>query len=353
MPLISVVLPVYNSEKYISEAVQSILNQTLPDFELIIINDASTDGTVQALKRFTDKRIWLVNNEVNLGLVKTLNKGLDLATGEFIARMDADDVAHPLRFQKQIDYLRRHTDVDVCGTWAYTFGSNNYVRQPAEKHENIKAHLLFINEIIHPTLMIRRGSLLHHNGRFNEAFVKCEDYELWINLIDKMKFATLPGVLLSYRIHNNNYSVITKANNSLLKKWNIASQQILLKRAGVCFAEKDLELHYKICFKDNISLSATEFKECILWLKKIIAANNDSSFFNKQALCNEIIEQVILLNRNSVKPISKTGLLMNEIIPMFSLVMVIRYIPLKIVKSINFYKNAALVKRVGNKPFTQ
>ncbi len=127
MPKISVVLPVYNSEKYIAEAVQSILDQTFTDFELLIINDASTDGTLQILESFKDDRLKIINNPTNLKVVKSLNKGLELAQGEFIARMDADDIAYPQRFEKQIAYFKKYPQVDVCGTWVQAFGDDNFI----------------------------------------------------------------------------------------------------------------------------------------------------------------------------------------------------------------------------------
>ena len=116
MPKITVLMPVYNGEKYLRESVDSILNQTFTDFELLIINDGSTDSSMEILNSYSDSRIRIVTNEVNLRLIKTLNKGIDLATGEYIARMDCDDIADPKRLEIQLQYMEKHPDVAVCGT---------------------------------------------------------------------------------------------------------------------------------------------------------------------------------------------------------------------------------------------
>ena len=155
-PLISVVLPVFNAQLYVGEAVRSILAQTFVDFELIIINDGSTDGTLPILQSFIlrDARVRLISRE-NLGLVATLNEGIQIARGIWIARMDADDIAEPIRFERQLEWLKQ-TDADICGSWIKYFGtSDRRVLQHPESDEAIKAEMLFGSPFAHSTVMMK------------------------------------------------------------------------------------------------------------------------------------------------------------------------------------------------------
>src|SRR5690349_9241462 len=128
-PVFTVLMPVYNGEKYLREAIDSILAQTLTDFEFLIIDDGSKDRSVDIIKSYADPRINLVKNEVNLGISKTLNRGIEIAAAEFIARMDADDISHPTRLQKQYDYLIKNPECALLSTWA---------KMITEKNEHIR-----------------------------------------------------------------------------------------------------------------------------------------------------------------------------------------------------------------------
>lgn len=200
-PLISVVMPVFNAERYVQEAVQSILAQTITDFELIVINDGSTDGTLQLLQQLQaqDNRIVLVSRE-NRGLVATLNEGLALAQGQWIARMDADDIALPHRFERQLQWLER-TDADICGTWVQVFGgTEKRVLMHPCSDAAIKIALYFGSVIAHPTVMMRATAA--QQLQYEPAWEKCEDYDLWQRAAQEhWKMANVPEVLLMYRVH--------------------------------------------------------------------------------------------------------------------------------------------------------
>ena len=157
MPMISVIMPVYNGEKYLCEAIDSILNQTYTDFEFIILNDGSTDKTEEIILSYDDPRIVYVKNETNLQIVKTLNKGIALAKGKYIARMDADDISLPERFEKQLKFMEQYPSIDVCGTWMRIIDKPKQVWTYPEKHEEIKAQLLFNTPLSHPTLIIKKS----------------------------------------------------------------------------------------------------------------------------------------------------------------------------------------------------
>lgn len=155
---ISVVMPAYNAEKYIGQAIESILNQTYSNFEFIIINDGSNDKTKEVILSYKDDRIIYLENERNFGIVVTLNKGLEKANGEYIARMDADDIAEPNRFEKQIKYLDKNIEIGVLGSGICTFGENieSKKRLFTTNADQLKAELIFSSCIAHPTVMIRK-----------------------------------------------------------------------------------------------------------------------------------------------------------------------------------------------------
>ncbi len=149
IPLISVVMPVYNSEKYLEEAINSILNQTFTDFEFIILNDGSTDKTEDIILSYSDSRILYIKNKTNLQIVKTLNKGIELASGKYIARMDSDDISSPERFEKLIEFMENNHEIDICSTWLETFGNRKKIWKNPLSHEEIKATLLFNSAKVH------------------------------------------------------------------------------------------------------------------------------------------------------------------------------------------------------------
>lgn len=208
-PKISVVMPFYNSEKYLREAVQSILDQSFSDFELILINDGSTDSSREVASSFKDPRIVLIDNPGNLGLSKSFNIGIKAARGEFIARMDADDIAYLSRFQKQLDFFTDHPAVSVLGT-AVTLinemGERIGGAKKPEKHELIKWQSLLSTPLFHPTVMARREVL--KANLFDETLFNSEDYELWSRLLftTRARFANLKEPLLYYRVFPSSFT---------------------------------------------------------------------------------------------------------------------------------------------------
>lgn len=207
IPKISVVVSVYNGEKYLKEAIESILNQTEKDFELIIIDDGSFDTTEAIIKSFTDERIkyYKKNHE---GLVSALNFGVQQAQALYIARMDADDIAKLERLEKQLSFMKSK-DLVVCGTYAdiidqagTVIGNMSY---PPNQFQ-IKLFTLLHNPFIHPSVMIRRD-IFEKVGGYRKFFRHIEDYELWTRIVFRYKTDNLPESLLQYRVHG---SQITK-----------------------------------------------------------------------------------------------------------------------------------------------
>lgn len=202
-PVVSVLLPVHNASAYVRCAIDSILRQTYRNFELIVIDDASTDGSCAVLDDLDDPRIVRLTFKKNQGIVSALNAALSKARGRYIARMDADDIATRNRFQLQVDYLDQHPDVAVVGSWIKGFGEvrREYVHRYPVNHAEIQACLLFESPFAHPTVMMRRSILDSLGQAYSACYPYTEDWELWSRLISVGGGANIPLPLLRYRIH--------------------------------------------------------------------------------------------------------------------------------------------------------
>ncbi len=208
-PKVSVLMSVYNGSRYLQKSIKSILTQTFADFEFIIINDCSTDNTEKILREYSEKdeRIVLINNSENLGLTKSLNKGLSHAQGEFIARMDYDDIAISNRLEKQVEYLRQNPNCVAVGSEILIIdpdGSPIGIKGQSVKHEQIEQILLSGRggAIVHPSVMMSRLALEKVNG-YNPEFVLAQDLDLFLRLAEIGVLANIPQVLLKYRQHFN------------------------------------------------------------------------------------------------------------------------------------------------------
>lgn len=201
-PKISVLMSAYNSEEYIRESIDSILSQTLTDFEFIVINDGSSDSTRSIIESYKDKRIKLINNERNLGLAGSLNLGISIAKGKYLVRMDADDISMPERFQKQFSFMEQNQDVDVCGSFYETFGQNSFKQTLPTTDKHIRAMLFFYNCIAHPTVILRTETVVNNLIRYNDSYIYVQDYELWCRMIDTLRFANISEILLKYRTYD-------------------------------------------------------------------------------------------------------------------------------------------------------
>lgn len=207
--LISVLLPVYNSEKYLPQAIESILNQTYTNFELIIFNDGSTDKSGEIINQYSDSRIKVITNPHNKGLVHNLNVGIEISNGKYIARMDADDISLPGRFEKQVDLLEKNEDIGICGTWFKLFDEKGYTKilMHPEKHDEIVLTMMLKhNAIGHPTAMFRKDLFDSKKIIYKQDYFKAEDYKLWTEASIHTKLANLQEVQLLYRWHKSNIS---------------------------------------------------------------------------------------------------------------------------------------------------
>lgn len=226
-PLISVVLPVYNAEQYVKDTIKSILIQSYQNFELIIINDGSTDNSEEYIVQFKDTRIKYIKNEKNLKLIQTLNLGLSVAKGKYIARIDADDIALPNRFEKQIDFLENNLEYGIVGSFAETFGSKKEKLTFVQEDLEIRFALLTHNPFVHSSVMIRNQILIKNKLSFDLNQLHVEDYDLWIKILKYSKGKILPDILIKYRIHESQISVvhnnIQEINTKKIQKYYLTS----------------------------------------------------------------------------------------------------------------------------------
>lgn len=261
-PLVSVIMPVYNSEKYLKEAIDSVLSQSYSNIELVIVNDGSKDSSKQIIKSYNDSRIQYVENESNGGIVYSRNKGLSHSKGEFVATLDSDDIALRERISMQVDFLQNNPEYGMCGTFYRTIDSQgNYLAkvQFPTGNTDIISHLLIGNCFCNSTVMIRRDIAL--DLKYREKFDIVEDYELWYRISKRAKLANLPQVSVLYRVHGTNISA-ARLDDMLarLKKINEeVIQDLKLEYTG-----QELEIHANMLnrnveyFKDPVNLSGLE-----------------------------------------------------------------------------------------------
>jgi glycosyltransferase involved in cell wall biosynthesis len=200
-PEISVLMPAYNAERYLKEAIESIIKQSFTDFELIVVDDGSTDQTGKILQELAggDPRIHLFANQKNLGIVRTLNLGLVECKGKYIARMDADDISLPNRLQIQYDYLEAHPEVGALGSaLSYIDGQSKELH--VNRYSDLHKSLLLENPLFHPTVMFRNATIQVNQIHYREKFQWAEDYSFWLEIYQYSTLAALDEILVLYRI---------------------------------------------------------------------------------------------------------------------------------------------------------
>jgi len=285
-PQITVLMPVYNGEKYLEEAVESILAQTFEDFEFLIFDDGSTDGTLDILERYPDKRIQLIKNQGNLGIAANLNRGIVQARGKYIARMDADDISLPRRFEEQFKFMEANPGIVVCGTWiefigrTVTWVENNILKNSSDSEE-IRCRFLFNCVLTHPSVIMRKDVLHQEGYLYDEKVNRAEDYDMWVRISKKYNLSNLETVLLKYRVHEES---ISRSD----KKVNVAQCNEIrikqLKALGLKPKKKQLELHNELA-----KVTRHEFPYSLLldagdWMREIYNKNKKKCVYDEKIL---------------------------------------------------------------------
>jgi glycosyltransferase involved in cell wall biosynthesis len=277
-PKISVLTSVYKGEEFIKAAADSVLNQTYANFEWIIINDASPDNSIKILESYNNPRIKIYHNESNIGLAASLNKGWELCQGEYIARMDTDDVCRLDRFEKQLAFMESNHDISVVGSWVNLTGDWSGIWKTPVTHEEIKCKLLFNSAMAHPTVFIRKKDFDDNRFRYSEVLRKIQDYDLWSRAIQQLKFANIPEVLLDYRIDIGAKSaeVVKKSNETI---YAIRANQ--LNNLGITLSSEEADtLH----FASANQLEKVNAKVLKKVFANIIKANQTKSIYSSRYL---------------------------------------------------------------------
>lgn len=278
IPRVSVLMSVYNTPRdYLKEAIDSVLNQTFDDFEFIIVDDNSNKETKDVLRNYTyDNRIILIENNSNLGLTKNLNKALSLAKGEYVARMDADDICDKTRFEKQVSYLDSNESVAMAATYYYLFDSSK-----KNKHKNegtspieVKTSLFFSNSsIMHSSVMMRHAIFNTESGFcYDETYTKTQDFDLWARASHFVKIAVVPEYLMFYRLSDKQVSRVSSSEQiSLKEKVLIRQLYSLMEKVD----DKNFKLHCRFCIGEKVDSS----KIVINWAKTLIKKNRDKNYY--------------------------------------------------------------------------
>lgn len=249
-PLVSVIMPVYNAEAFLQEAINSVLQQSYRNWELILINDGSVDGSKAICEAQEDSRIIYLENEQNQGVLRSRNIALRHAKGDYIAWLDSDDIALPQKFARQVNFLEANSDYVMCGTLHQDIdGQGKILRKwlfPTEDRD-LRSFLLLVNCFCNSSTMVR-GDLMREL-KFAETFEVAEDYELWYRCAQRGKLANIPEFLTLYRVHGNNISITKKGKMFAIVK-TLANR--ILQDAGIEFSEEDLELHNRLLSFDGV-----------------------------------------------------------------------------------------------------
>ena len=246
---ISVVISVYNGEKHLRESVESVLNQTFTDFEFIIVNDGSTDASLEIIKSYDDERIQIINNEENIGLTKSLNKALKQAQGEYIARQDADDISLPNRLELQLEFLEKHPEVALLGTGVYVINENGDTVEKRIMHPKPKKSLLKGNRFIHGSVMFRK-SVIDELGAYNETLKYSQDYELWLRMSKKYDVRNLTAPLYKLRMHRD--SILSRKMEEQ-QMYAVLARKLAMReiKEEILLNLKDVSSLYEILSRDD------------------------------------------------------------------------------------------------------
>ena len=283
--MISVVMPVFNGEKFLKIAIESILSQTYTDFELVIINDGSTDKSAEIVRSYLDKRILFLENDGNKGIFYTRNRLFDEAKGKYIAILDCDDYAEPTRLEKQVNFLDKNEEFGLVGSWITLIDNENNTKGAWNleyRPERIPAKLLFFNQFAQSSVMMRKefGAL-----KYRAEIPLAEDYDLWVRISQKTRVINLAESLVNYRIHNENISQ-TKEKELQDNVFKIYKYQ--LEELGMYANQNDLEIHKKI---GNMAFAANNlsfFEKAKVWLELLHSKNQEIEIYNKRVF-NELL----------------------------------------------------------------
>ena len=313
----------YNTkEEYLRTAIESILSQTYENFEFIIIDDASTGNDIEVIESYHDPRIILLQNESNHHVSYTANRGLAFAHGEYIARMDSDDISLPSRLEKQVLYMQKNRDVDILCAQAKFIGNREGIFAPGLRNsDHIKVNIFFGCPIVNPTVMFRASFVKKYSIYYDTSveYKAAEDYELWSRCIDSATICEYPRVLIHYRVHDKQISTLTS-------KLQIESANKIrckmLKRLEIIPDQRETSIHYFLC-TDTISPDVM-LQETEVWAHRLLQGNNEHRIFQQRHFKEAILQHFFVLGiksliqkRITLKQVLKLRLMRQALSPIY------------------------------------
>lgn len=246
---LTVILPVYNGENFLNTCIDSILRQTYQDFEFLIIDDCSKDKSIEIINSYTDSRINFISNNKNLGLTKTLNNGIKMASGNYIARIDQDDFSRKDRFSKQINYLTKNPNVKLIGSWCNIVNQDNkFIKslEPPSKREKILEAFVKTNPFIHSSVIFDKRTVLNLGG-YPESFVHAQDFALWYSIIINNMVYNVPEKLVTIKWHSNR-ATLSSHNKKFIKNESLSIYKEALKNQEISIICK-IKGNFRLFFK--------------------------------------------------------------------------------------------------------
>lgn len=309
MARITVVMGVHNGERYLAEAVDSVLAQTFGDFRFVVVDDASSDATAEILAGFGDPRLEVLRNERNLGLPGSLNRALERVDSPLVARMDADDRCHPERLARQLAFLEANPDIGLLGTAATLLletgatAFHSEVTHPYEPEE-IKAVTLFSAALVHPSILVNLEAFDRRLFFYRPEFVPAADYECWVRLLSQgVRFACLRERLLCYRQH---HSQISRTARPLQQNTGDAIRLKALELAGIAPTAEEFALHRLVSERDHRALAAA-YPRLVDWFGRILEANAVSGYYRQAALRRVLLRRLEHIVEKAAMPPVQAG----------------------------------------------
>ena len=292
IPRVSVFMPVYNGELYLKAAIESVLSQTYPHFEFVIINDGSKDGSKAIIQSYSDPRIRVIENSAPTGLMAVRNQGLRATQGEYIAPIDCDDLWHPQRLGKQVGFMDAHPAFAFVGSRAAYMDEKSQIKGISWRYglppQRIPPFLIFGNYFIHSSILMRKSMIPEDGYQVSTA----EDYDLWVRMSRSGPIWSLPDVLVKYRVHagGDTYrqAVLTNRTQQQIRKIYTAQ----LERLGINPTEEEIDIHCAINSKRFDSLA--QLRQSAIWLFRIITSNKTSNIYNQNELTSVVVERWLI-----------------------------------------------------------
>mgnify|MGYP001625295912 CR=1 FL=1 len=344
LPKISVIMSTFNTkEEYLRSSIESILKQSFKDFEFIIIDDGSSEDDVEIIQSYKDERIILLKNKENCGLAKSLNKGLDNATGDYIFRMDSDDIAFGDRFKIQLDFMERHPEIDILGARAVCYGSNSC---PAildfGNDFYVKSVLFFTDLILHPTVVIRRSSVIKYNLRYDDKLRRAQDYDLWVRAAKFCKFEIIPDVVLRYRCHSQQATSIARESQlDVCKKVFL----FYMNELNLTTNEQSVFIRNSLSGDTDNKLNISDIHE---WVYEVLRTNKEEHLFNvsyfNERMISRLLISVALLLKN--KKLQANLFQLVKIYNPYNIYFLIKHIARNIYFTTSFYNDVHVRKEI-------